>query len=81
MNQQWRYAIITCDLQGFVIAPRHEGGRYLPVLLMGQNRVLSFGFSIPLPDGDFDFEELDTEAIYAGEDLPDMPLADRNNFV
>jgi len=31
-----------------------------------------FGFALPLPDGDFDYERLDTEHTYAGMVLPDL---------
>ncbi len=60
--------------EGYVLAPRQEGGRYLPVLLLGKNRVLEFGFSIPLPDGDYDFEELDPTEIYAGTPVEEVDL-------
>ncbi|TGD76024.1 hypothetical protein E4634_00275 [Mangrovimicrobium sediminis] len=60
--------------EGFVLAPRHEGGRYLPVLLMGNNEVLSYGFAVALPDGEFDFEALDVAAIYRDETLPEHDL-------
>jgi len=35
---------------------------------------LRFGFAVPLPDGDFDYERLDTEHSYAGTQLPDIDL-------
>jgi len=35
---------------------------------------LRFGFALPLPDGDFDYERLDTEHTYAGMELPDVTL-------
>ncbi len=31
-----------------------------------------FGFALPLPDGDFDYERLETAKTYAGEILPDL---------
>jgi len=31
-----------------------------------------FGFALPLPDGDFDYETLDTEHTYGDMDLPDL---------
>jgi hypothetical protein len=34
-----------------------------------------FGFSVPLPDGDFDYERLDTARTYAGMELPDLDPA------
>jgi hypothetical protein len=33
-----------------------------------------FGFALSLPDGDFDYEKLDTEHAYAGMALPDLDL-------
>ncbi len=61
--------------EGFVLAPRHEGGRYLPVLLLGENSVLDFGFSVPLPDGDFDYEKFQPERIYPESEREDIGLA------
>jgi hypothetical protein len=72
--------------QGFVYLPRHEGGRYVDIRLQGdayhegagleergsRPRELRFDFAVPLPDGDFDYERLDTERTYAGRTLPDL---------
>ena len=58
--------------EGYVLAPRHEGGRYLTVPLVGSHELLEFNFAIVLPDGDFDFESLDAEHIYPGEARPDL---------
>ena len=33
-----------------------------------------FGFALPLPDGEFDYESLDPEHTYQGEELPDFDL-------
>ena len=62
--------------QGFVIVPRAEGGRYVDVQLHSPGQLLRFGFALPLPDGDFDYERLDPDRIYAGRTLPDLD-ADR----
>lgn len=35
-------------------------------------RELRFGFAVPLPDGDFDYEHLDPAHTYAGMNLPDL---------
>jgi len=61
--------------EGYVLAPRHEGGRYLVVMLAGEQHVVDFGFAVPLPDGEFDFEELDPGNIYVGMERPDLDLA------
>lgn len=37
-------------------------------------RELRFGFALPLPDGDFDYERLDPARTYAGVVLPDLSL-------
>lgn len=58
--------------EGYVIAPRHEGGRYVVVKLLSGERLLDFGFPITLPDGEFDFEKLHVEQIYQGRKLPDL---------
>lgn len=60
--------------EGYVLAPRHEGGRYLAVSLAGERHSVNFGFAVPLPDGDFDYEELDPVAIYGDTVRPDLDL-------
>ena len=60
--------------QGYVLAPRHEGGRYLSVLLTGNQHAVDFGFAVPLPDGEFDYEELYPEQIYPDLVRPEVTL-------
>lgn len=60
--------------EGYVLAPRHEGGRFLTVPLVGHNELLEFNFAIVLPDGEFDFERLDPQRIYQGKIQPDLDL-------
>jgi hypothetical protein len=60
--------------EGYVLAPRHEGGRYLAVSMIGRQQEMNFGFAITLPGGDFDFERLNPAAIYAGIERPDLDL-------
>ncbi|MBN7798066.1 LssY C-terminal domain-containing protein [Parahaliea mediterranea] len=60
--------------EGYVLAPRHEGGRYLAVTLAGEKHSLHFDFAVTLPDGTFDFESLEPEQIYAGQVRPDLDL-------
>ena len=59
---------------GYVLAPAHEGGRYLAVPLFTSRELLQFGFPLRLPDGEFDFEELDAASIYAGQPQPSLDL-------
>jgi hypothetical protein len=65
--------------EGFVLAPRHEGGRYVVVKLASNQGILSFGFAVTLPDGDFDFERLDPARIYGDRELPDLELEPLRN--
>jgi hypothetical protein len=60
--------------EGYVLAPRHEGGRYVVVKLASNQHIVDFGFAVTLPDGDFDFERLDPERIYGDQELPDLDL-------
>jgi len=60
--------------EGYVLAPRHEGGRYVMVKLVSNDGLLNFGFAVTLPDGDFDFERLDPDKIYGERELPDLDL-------
>jgi hypothetical protein len=61
--------------EGFVLVPRAEGGRYVDVQLHSPGRLLRYGFALPLPDGDFDYERLDSTKIYDGRALPDLDAA------
>jgi len=58
--------------EGYVVAPRNEGGRYVMVKLLSGTGLLEFGFPVKLPDGEFDFEDLAVDRIYGGRDLPDL---------
>jgi hypothetical protein len=58
--------------EGHLLVPRAEGGRYVNVELAGHERLLRFGFAVPLPDGDFDYERVRPEQIYAGQALTDL---------
>jgi hypothetical protein len=60
--------------EGYVLTPRVEGGRFVIVALAGHQRLLKYGFAVTLPDGDFDFERLDPEHIYADRERPDLDL-------
>ncbi len=60
--------------EGYVLAPRHEGGRYLPILLMGEGHALDFGFSVPLLDSEFDENVLRREPLRSARSHPDLDL-------
>jgi hypothetical protein len=60
--------------QGYVLAPHREGGRYIEVVLSGDRHKLHYGFAVPLPDGDFDFESLHPARIYGELERPDLSL-------
>jgi hypothetical protein len=61
--------------EGYVIAPRHEGGRYVVVKLLSGEGILDFGFPVTMPDGEFDFEQLHPDRVYGGRALPEFDLA------
>ena len=52
---------------------RDETGERLPPGSRSY-RELRFGFAVPLPDGDFDYERLDTEHTYGDTALPDLDI-------
>lgn len=58
--------------EGHLLVSRAEGGRYVNVELAGHELLLRFGFAVPLPDGDFDYERLQTERIYADHPPRDL---------
>jgi hypothetical protein len=60
--------------EGYVLAPRHEGGRFINLTLTGESDSIQFGFAVPLPDGDFDFERLDPSSIYGDTHRPSLDL-------
>ncbi len=62
--------------EGYVITKRTEGGRYVHVELAGHEKLLRFGFAIPLADGSFDFEGLIPNQIYAGLERPDLSASE-----
>lgn len=43
--------------------------------MAGVPRDLRFGFAVPLPDGDFDYERLDASHIYGERELPEFDAA------
>lgn len=59
---------------GYVLAPAHDGGRYLSVPLFTDREMLHFEFPLRLPDGEFDFEALDARQIYADRPQPSLDL-------
>jgi len=78
LRQRFRDATIPYMLEpgsvneGHLIVSRAEGGRYVNVELAGHERLLRFGFAVVLPDGDFDYERLQLERIYADEPPRDL---------
>ena len=60
--------------EGYVLAPAHEGGRYIEVALSGEKHVVKLGFAIPLENGQFDFEDMNPDKIYPGMERPDLSL-------
>ena len=58
--------------EGFVLAKRTEGGRYVNIELAGHDKLLHFGFAIPVADGYFDFEGLAPTLIYDEFERPDL---------
>jgi hypothetical protein len=61
--------------EGHVYVPRAVGGRYVNVELGIPGRRVVAGFPVRLPDGDFDYEDLDVARHYAGRALPDLDAA------
>jgi hypothetical protein len=78
LRQRFRDATIPYMLEpgsvneGHLIVSRAEGGRYVNVELAGHERLLRFGFAVVLPDGDFDYERLKVERIYADQPPRDL---------
>ncbi len=58
--------------EGHILVPYTEGGRFVNVELVGHERRMRFGFAVLLPDGDFDYERLNPERIYADQGLPEL---------
>lgn len=67
--------------EGHLILPRAVGGRYLNVELAGHERLLRFGFAVPLPDGDFDYERLQPTTIYAENEIAELGLDGLREFL
>jgi hypothetical protein len=76
--------------EGYMFLPMVEGGRFFDFSLQGDAwyegalvpgeaahpRELRFGFAMAMPDGEFDYERLDPDQIYAGRSLPDLDAGD-----
>jgi hypothetical protein len=69
-----RYVDIRLAQDSFSIerARRQEGNQALE----HEYLELRFGFAIPLPDGTFDYELLDTQHTYGDRELPDLSEAE-----
>jgi len=68
---------VDIRLQGDAYADdsaRHKGTPGTAAIPAASPREMRFGFAIPLPDGDFDYERLDPNRTYAGQALPDLTL-------
>jgi hypothetical protein len=52
------------------LGSRAHGGESAPAARTFSE--LRFGFALPLPDGDFDYERLDTSHTYEGRELPNL---------
>lgn len=78
LRQRFRDATVPYMLEpdsvseGHLIVARAEGGRYVNVELAGHEQLLRFGFAVVLPDGDFDYERLKVERIYADQPPRDL---------
>ena len=78
LRQRFRDATVPYMLEpgsvgeGHLIVARAEGGRYVNVELAGHEQLLRFGFAVVLPDGDFDYERLQVDRIYAGQPPSDL---------
>lgn len=59
---------------GYVLVNRHRGGRYLIVELLSDQTLHRFDFMFALPDGSFDFEVIDFEAIYTSDQRKDLDM-------
>ena len=57
---------------GYVLVNRHRGGRYLVVELLSDRTLHRFDFMFTLPDGSFDFEKVDFEALYPPSDQREL---------
>ena len=68
-----RYIDIRLVRDAYEMSQRHaEGGDRDSGVDKSAMLQLRFGFALPLPDGVFDYERLDTEKTYAGMTLPDL---------
>ncbi len=59
-------------VDGYLLAPRQEGGRYVNVELVGHADRLRFGFALPIENEGFDFEDVAPGALHADLPIPDL---------
>ncbi len=68
-----RYVDIRLQGDAYQVDSQSHGtGTAVSSLLPGPPRELRFDFALPLPDGDFDYERMDTTRIYSGQLQPDL---------
>jgi len=68
---------VDIRLQGDVYledSQKRDAGAHAATALAEAPRELRFGFALPLPDGDFDYEQFDPARAYAGRALPNLTL-------
>jgi hypothetical protein len=70
-----RYVDIRLQGDAYTEAGTIQAGEPPGAGLAARPRELRFGFALPLPDGDFDYERLDPASTYGGVVLPDLSVA------
>lgn len=70
-----RYVDIRLQVDVYLVeSKRHDAFADAENAAPGSHRELRFGFALPLPDGDFDYERLDPAHTYAGRAMPNLTL-------
>lgn len=59
---------------GYVLVNRHRGGRYLVVELLSDQTLRRFDFMFTLPDGSFDYEEVNFETMYPAAERRELDM-------
>lgn len=63
-------------VSGYVIVNRHRGGRFLAVEVTSDESLARFEYLFQLPDGSFDYEEIDFNEIYRADEIKHLSIED-----
>ncbi len=62
-------------LEGFVYTNRDEGAKFVSVVLLGDNELREFNFTLEVPGLSADYKQVDFDSLYAEDEIVEVDLA------